>query len=161
NNPYDCNGHGTATASLITGFGVTNAGFTYSGSYDASNPDMTTLKCSPGFAPNAKLYPVRVFGCAGSTNVVVQAIEWAMTAGTGNPANRMDVINMSLGANEGYADDPDDVAATIAASTGIIICSAAGNAGDSYYIHSSPAAASGTLGVAATFIDKGWLIFVS
>ena len=161
NNPYDCAGHGTATASLITGFGVTNAGFTYSGSYDASNPDMTTLKCSPGFAPNAKLYPVRVFGCAGSTNVIVQALEWAMTAGTGNPSNRMDVVNMSLGANEGYADDPDDVAATIASSVGIIVCSAAGNAGDSYYIHSSPAAASGTLGVAATFNDQGGFIFDS
>jgi subtilisin family serine protease len=161
NNPYDCNGHGTATASLITGFGVTSAGFTYSGTYDASNPDMTTLKCAPGFAPAAKLYPVRVFGCAGSTNVVTQAIEWAMTAGTGNPANRMDVINMSLGANEGFADDADDVAATIASSVGILVCSAAGNAGDSYYIHSSPAAASGTLGVAATFNDQAGFIYDS
>ena len=29
NNPLDCNGHGTGTASLIGGLGVTNAGFTY------------------------------------------------------------------------------------------------------------------------------------
>jgi hypothetical protein len=73
----------------------------------------------------------------------------------------MDVINMSLGANEGFADDPDDVAATNAASVGILVCSAAGNAGDSYYIHSSPAAATGTLSVAATFNDQGGFIFDS
>jgi hypothetical protein len=159
NNPLDCNGHGTATASLITGFGETNAGFTYSGSYDATNPVISSLKIPPGFAPAAKLYPVRVFGCSGSTNVVVEAIEWAMDPnGDGNFSDHMDVINMSLGANEGYADDPDDVAATIASQTGIIVCSAAGNAGDSYYIHSSPAAAAGTLGVAATFNDQGGFI---
>src|SRR5256886_34795 len=162
NNPLDCNGHGTATASLITGFGETNAGFTYSGSYDAANPVISTLKIPPGFAPAAKLYPVRVFGCAGSTNVVVQAIEWAMDPnGDGNFSDHMDVINMSLGANNGFADDPDDIAATIAASAGIIICSAAGNAGDSYYIHSSPAAASGTLGVAATYNNQNGYIFDS
>ena len=154
NNPYDCNGHGTATASLIGGFGVTSAGFTYGGTYDATNPSMSSLNVSPGFAPEALLYPVRVFGCAGSTNVVTQAIDWAIT-------HHMDVINMSLGANEGFADDPDDVAASNAASAGIQVCSAAGNAGDSYYIHSSPAAATGTLSVAATFNDQGGFIFDS
>jgi hypothetical protein len=162
NNPLDCNGHGTGTASLIAGFGETNAGFTYSGTYDASNPNITTLKIPPGFAPNAKLYPVRVFGCSGSTDVVVQAIEWAMDPnGDGNFADKMDVINMSLGANNGFADDPDDVAASIAASAGIIICSAAGNAGDSYYIHSSPAAASGTFGVAATYNNQNGYVYDS
>jgi hypothetical protein len=162
NNPFDCNGHGTATASLITGFGVTSAGFTYSGSYDATNPVISTLKCAPGFAPNAKLFPIRVFGCAGSTDVVTQAIEFAMDPnGDGNFSDHYDVINMSLGANEGFADDADDVAASNAASIGVVVCSAAGNAGDSYYIHSSPAAAGGTLGVAATFNDQAGFIFDS
>ncbi len=162
NNPLDCNGHGTGTASLIAGYGVTNAGFTYAGSYDASNPNMANLKLSPGFAPAAKLYPVRVFGCAGSTNLVTQAIEWAMDPnGDGNFSDRMDIINMSLGSNEGYADDADDVAAANAASIGIIVCSAAGNAGDSYYIHSSPAAAPGTLSMAATFNDAAGFIYDS
>jgi subtilisin family serine protease len=161
NNPLDCNGHGTATASLIGGFGVTNGGFTYAGNYDASSPNISALKIPPGFAPAAKVIPVRVFGCAGSTNVVVQAIEWAMTQGTGDPANRVDVINMSLGSNEGFADDPDDIAASNAAAAGILVCSAAGNAGDSYYIHSSPAAAVGTLGVAATFNNQKGFIYDS
>jgi hypothetical protein len=161
NNPFDCNGHGTGTASLIAGYGETNAGFTYSGTYDASNPSIASLKIPPGFAPNAKLYPVRVFGCSGgsSTEVVAEGIDWAMTQGTGNPANRVDVINMSLGADESPADDPDAVAASNAASIGIIVCSAAGNAGDSFYIHSSPAAASGTLSVAASFNDQNGFIY--
>ncbi len=114
-------------------------------------PNMANLKISPGFAPKALLYPVRVFGCAGSTNVVTEAIDWAI-------ANHMDVINMSLGSDEGYADDPDAVAASNAAAAGILVCSAAGNAGDSYYIHSSPASASGTLSVAASFNNQSGFI---
>jgi subtilisin family serine protease len=163
--PFDCGGagssggHGTACASLVAGYGVTNAGFTYSGSYDAANPAMSTLTISPGMAPAAKLYPLRVFGCNGSTNLVVNAIEYAMDPnGDGNFSDRVDVISMSLGSNEGYADDSDDIAASNAAGAGILVCSAAGNAGDSYYIHSSPAAASGTLGVAASFNDANGFI---
>ena len=150
-NPMDCNGHGTGTASLIAGFGENNDGSTYTGAYDSTNPNMANLKISPGFAPKAELYPVRVFGCAGSTNVVTEAIDWAI-------ANHMDVINMSLGSDEGYADDPDAVAASNAAAAGILVCSAAGNAGDSYYIHSSPASATGTLSVAASFNDQNGFI---
>src|SRR5256714_604401 len=141
--PFDCGGHGTATASLIAGFGVTNAGFTYAGNYNATDPMMANLSISPGYAPSAKLYPLRVFGCSGSTNLVVQAIEWAMDPnGDGNFADHMDVINMSLGANDGYADDSDDIAATIAASGGIHVCSPAGHPYDTFFIFSRPAAAS-------------------
>ena len=56
----DCNGHGTATASLITGFGETNAGFTYSGSYDATNPVISSLKI-PRFCPERKALPCSCF----------------------------------------------------------------------------------------------------
>ena len=153
-NPMDSGlsgGHGTGTASLIGGLGENNDGNTYTGTYDATNPSISNLKISPGFAPKALLYPVKVFGSVGSTNLVTQAIDWAMQ-------NDMDVINMSLGSNEGYADDPDAVAASNAAAAGIIVCSAAGNAGDSYYIHSSPASAAGTLSVAASFNDQSGFI---
>lgn len=151
NNPMDCGGHGTGTASLIAGLGENNDSSTYTGAYDGSNPAISNLKIAPGLAPHALLYPVRVFGCAGSTNVVTQAIDWAV-------ANHMDVINMSLGANEGYADDPDAIAASNASAAGLIVCSAAGNAGDTYYIHSSPASAAGTLSVAASFNDQSGFI---
>jgi subtilisin family serine protease len=157
-NPLDSNGHGTGTASLIGGFGVNAGGTKYSGNYDSATP-LATLKIAPGMAPQCLLYPVRVFGTSGSTNVVVQAIEWSVDPnGDGNFSDRMDVINMSLGADFGYADDPDDISATNAAAAGIIVCSASGNAGDSYYITSSPAAASGTLSVAASFNDQAGFI---
>jgi Subtilase family len=73
--------------------------------------------------------------------------------------DQMDVINMSLGSDEGYPDDPSAVAAANAASIGILVCSAAGNPGDSYYSHSSPAIAGGTLSVAATFNDQAGFVF--
>lgn len=158
--PFDCGGHGSACASLVAGYGVTNAGFTYSGNYDASNPVISGLTIPPGFAPNAKLFPLRVFGCGGSTLLVEQAIEWAMDPnGDGNFSDRVDVISMSLGSNDGYADDADDIAATNAAAIGINVLSAAGNAGDTYYIHSSPAAATGTLGIAASYNDQNGFIY--
>src|SRR4029453_14549119 len=115
-----------------------------------------------GFAPRALLYPLRVFGNSGGSNVVTQAIEWAMDP-DGNPLtdDQMDVINMSLGSDEGYPDDPSAVAAAHAASVGIQVCSAAGNPGDSYYSHSSPAIAAGTWGGAATFNNQSGLIFDS
>jgi hypothetical protein len=167
-NPFDGDpsgssaGHGTATASLIAGFGQNDDGTTYTGPYDATNPNMSTLKIPPGFAPRALLYPLRVFGNSGGSNVVTEAIEWAIDPnGDDDMSDRMDVINMSLGSDEGYPDDPSAVAAALAASVGIQVCSAAGNPGDSYYSHSSPAIAAGTLSVAATFNNQSGLIFDS
>src|SRR4029077_11172180 len=127
-----------------------------------SEPNMNNLAISPGFAPNGKLYPVRVFGCGGSTAVVVEAIEWCMDPnGDGDFSDHMDVISMSLGSNEGFADDPDAIAASNAAAIGILVCSAAGNGGDSFYVHSAPAAAAGTLSCGATFNDQNGFIFDS
>lgn len=158
-------GHGSATASLIGGYGVNADGTTYQyflTGYDNTNPNIPALRISPGFAPNCKLYPVRVFGNNGGTDFVTPAIEWCMDPnGDGNFSDKMDVINMSLGSNEGYADDDSAVASTIAASAGVIVCSAAGNAGDTYYIHSSPAAAKGTLSVGASFNNTGQIQWVA
>lgn len=154
-NPFDCDGHGTATASLIAGLGETNDDRTYKGSYDGSNPDIVSLRIPPGIAPKAQIYPLRVFGCFGATMLVTQALDWAIDPnGDGDFSDHMDVINMSLGSENGYADDPDALAASQAASMGILVCSAAGNDGDTYYIQGSPGAADGTLSVAATFNDQ-------
>jgi subtilisin family serine protease len=160
-NPLDSNGHGTGTASLIGGIGVNADGSTYVGTYDNAT-NLTGMRIAPGIAPKCFLYPLRVFGTSGSTNLVVQAIDWAIDPnGDGNLSDHMDVINMSLGSPLGYNDDPDCIAATNASAIGVIVCSAAGNNGDSYYNVSAPSVANNTLSVAATFNDQGGIFFDS
>jgi subtilisin family serine protease len=98
-NPLDCNGHGTHVAGTAAGSGVLATGATYTGAYNANTVSGNSWIVGPGVAPKADIYSIRVFGCAGSTDVVVDAIEWAMD-------HDMDVINMSLGSAYGGADDP-------------------------------------------------------
>jgi subtilisin family serine protease len=140
-NPLDCNGHGSHVAGTAGGSGVTSAGATYAGPYNASTfPG--SFNVAPGVAPRADLYALRVFGCDGSTDVVVDAIEWAVD-------HDMDVINMSLGAPFGSKDDPSAVASTNAARAGVIVVAAAGNEGPNQYIIGSPATAEGSIATAA------------
>ncbi len=140
-NPLDCNGHGSHTAGTAAGFGVTAAGATYAGPYNAST-HANAFTIGPGVAPQADLYALRVFGCAGSTTLTVDAIDWAVD-------HEMDVVNMSLGAPLGRADDPSAVASNNAAAAGVIVVASAGNEGPSPYIGGSPASASGAISVAA------------
>jgi minor extracellular serine protease Vpr len=141
-NPLDCNGHGSHTAGTAAGSGVLANGSTYTGPYNASTISSHTWNVGPGVAPKADIYSVRVFGCEGSTDVVTDAIEWAVD-------NHMDVINMSLGAPFGSPDDPDAVAARNAARDGVIVVSSSGNNGPAPYMTGSPGTAAGTLSVAA------------
>src|SRR3989475_9036118 len=142
-NPLDCNGHGSHVAGTAAGSGVTSAGTTYAGPYNAATLAAPgNFNIGPGVAPKADLYAVRVFGCEGPTDVTVDAIEWAVD-------NDMDVINMSLGSTFGSKDDPSAVASTNAAKAGVIVVASAGNSGFSPYITGSPATADGALSVAA------------
>ena len=148
-NPLDCNGHGSHVAGTAAGSGVDAAGATYTGSYGAttiSNPN--DWRIGPGVAPKADIYAIRVFGCAGSTNVVVDAIEWAVD-------NDMDVINMSLGSSFGSKDDPSAEASTNAAKAGIVVVASAGNSGANQYITGSPASGEGAISVAANDPSPG------
>src|SRR3989475_438372 len=142
-NPLDCNGHGSHVAGTAAGSGVTSAGMTYAGPYNAATLAAPgNFNIGPGVAPKADLYALRVFGCEGPTDVTVDAIEWAVD-------NDMDVINMSLGSTFGSKDDPSAVASTNAAKAGVIVVASAGNSGFSPYITGSPATADGALSVAA------------
>ena len=141
-NPLDCGGHGSHVAGTVAGFGVTGAGTTYSGPYNAAAYVPGAFNIGPGVAPSADLYAVRVFGCAGSTDVVVEAIDWAV-------ANDMDVISMSLGSDFGAADTADALAAQAATAAGVLVVAASGNAGPAPYITSSPASGDGVISVAA------------
>jgi subtilisin family serine protease len=140
-NPLDCNGHGSHVAGTAAGFGVKDDGTTFRGPYDANTPNVK-FRIGPGVAPLADIYAVRVFGCVGSTDVVVEAIDWAVEHG-------MQIISMSLGSDFGPSDTADAEASEQAAEAGLIVVAAAGNAGQSPYFLGSPAAGDKTLAVAA------------
>jgi subtilisin family serine protease len=141
-NPLDCNSHGTHTASTIAGFGELSDGSTYHGPYDSSIYASTDFKIGPGVAPKAQLYVYRVFGCAGSTDVVTEAINRAVQDG-------VDVISMSLGSDFGTTSTPDAVAAENASRAGVVVVASSGNEGPSAYMTGTPASSSRTISVAA------------
>ena len=147
--PLDCNGHGSHVGGSAVGFGVLADGTTYSGTYDSST-HANDFNIGPGVAPEAELYALRVFGCLGSTDVTVDAIEWAV-------ANDMDVINMSLGSSFGRRDDPSAVASTNAAAAGVIVVTSAGNSGPSQYITGSPGTGTGAISTAAVDSNETFL----
>ncbi len=154
-NPLDCAfnagtvGHGSHVAGTAAGMGVLSNGQTYSGPYNAAAYSQNTFSIGPGVAPKADLYSVRVFGCSGNTNVVTEAIDWAV-------ANGMDVISMSLGSDFGNAGNGDSgslaegTAVANAVAAGILVVAASGNSGPTPYITSAPAVFEGAISVAAT-----------
>ncbi|MDY0745939.1 S8 family serine peptidase [Paucibacter sp. R3-3] len=154
-NPLDCEftsgsiGHGSHVAGTATGFGVTAAGATYTGPYTPAAYTPGAFRIGPGVAPKADLYSVRVFGCSGNTNVVAEAIDWAVAAG-------VDVISMSLGSDFGNTGNTDagslaeEVAVANATAAGILVVAASGNSGPTPYITSAPAVYEGAISVAAT-----------
>ncbi|MFI5165335.1 MAG: S8 family serine peptidase [Thermoanaerobaculales bacterium] len=157
--PMDCFGtdasgnmiipHGTHVAGTLAGYGENASGSTFAGPWNASTP-ISTLGIGPGVAPGAQLYALRIFGCEGSSDLVTQAIDWAVDPNNdGNFADHLDVINMSLGSSYGVPDDPDAVAADRAASLGVIVVAAGGNDNDGYYIASAPGIAGSAIAVAA------------
>jgi minor extracellular serine protease Vpr len=148
-NPLDCFGHGTHVAGTATGFGVLANGHTYTGPYNDTTISGNSWLVGPGVAPKADLYSIRVFGCEGSTDVTVDAIEWAVD-------HDMDVINMSLGSPFGSADEPSAVAASNAAKDGVIVVASAGNNGQSPYLSGSPASGTGVISVAASDPTSGF-----
>ena len=90
----------------------------------------------PGCSPESGPLLYRVFGCTGSTNVTVDAIDMAVDDG-------VDVINMSLGSPFGTADDASAVAATNAANAGVIVVASSGNNGKNQYLVGSPSTGTG------------------
>ncbi len=148
--PMDCNDHGTHVAGTTAGFGVNADGSTYSGTYGPGTL-FNTLRIGPGVAPSAKLYALRIFGCDGSSDVVDQAIDWAVDPNKdGNFSDHLDVINMSLGSDFGGTGDSTSIASENAVQAGVIVVASAGNAGDTNYISGSPGSADSVISVASS-----------
>ncbi len=152
--PMDCYGHGSHVAGIAAGGGVDAAGNSYTGPYSPAAP-FSALRIGPGVAPQASLYALRIFGCGGSTALTVQAIDWSIDPnGDDDFSDHLDVINMSLGSDYGTLSSTSTVAAENAALAGVIVVAAAGNAGDTFYIVSSPGNSTRSLSVAA-IADSG------
>lgn len=142
NNPLDCElgGHGTHVAGTAAGYGVDKDGKTFKGVYgNLTADDVKSMKIGPGSAPEAKLLGFRVFGCDGSTNLTGQALDMALDPnGDGDFSDRADVVNLSLGADFGPVDDPENEIMDSLYRQGILTVVAAGNAnghngvGDTY-----------------------------
>jgi subtilisin family serine protease len=163
--PNDCNGHGSHVAGTAAGRGVNLDGSTFTGPYDGS-VGFGSIKIGPGVAPRASLYAIKVFGCIDSSDVVTQAIEWALDPnGDTNISDHLDVINMSLGADFGNIDDPDVAASNNAALSGMVVVTAAGNGGDVTGIAGTPASATRAIAAAAsddsTTVTDGFLVTAS
>lgn len=141
-NPLDCAAHGSHVGGTLAGFGVTNDGKTYTGPYNAAAYSAGFL-IGPGVAPLADIYAIKVFGCSGSTNLVVDAIDWAVD-------NDLDVISMSLGSTFGSSYTADAIASDNASKAGIVVVAAAGNSGPIPYVTGTPASGTRVIAAAAT-----------
>ena len=93
-NPLDCNGHGSHVAGTAAGSRRDGRRRDLQRPVRRHDHAGNGFRIGPGVAPKADLYALRVFGCEGSTDVIVDAIDWAVD-------HDMDVINMSLGSSFG------------------------------------------------------------
>lgn len=142
--PLDENGHGTHVAAIVGGRGAYIEQAT-----GASKSIM-------GVAPGVSLVALKVFGSASSTSVstIIAAVEACVDPnGDGDPSDKLDVCNMSLGARGGSPDDILSTAVDKAVQAGVVMVVAAGNEGPGDQSISSPGTARNAITVAASCKD--------
>ena len=132
--PIDDGFHGTHVAGIVAGLGTENI--------------------SHGVAPGARLWALKVFGAHGSTNMVPDAIEWAVDPNDdGDISDALDVINMSLGSTFSGGGSGETYAMAIenAIAAGMIVVASAGNSGDVPLITGSPGSIPPVISVASSY----------
>ncbi len=151
-NPLDCESHGTHVSGTVAGYGVAANGKTFKGSYAGlTGPALMDMKIGPGMAPMASLYALKVFGCTGSTDAVIPALDWALDPnGDGDFSDHLDVVNMSLGSDYATPDDPENDVVDELSANGVLSVIAMGNNGDLTDTGGAPGNAISSLAVAST-----------
>jgi subtilisin family serine protease len=151
-NPLDCNEHGTHVSGTAAGYGVGSDGKTYSGKYNhLTGSQLYNMKIGPGMAPRAKLYGLKVFGCEGSTDLVIEALDRALDPnGDGDFSDHLDIVNMSLGSDYGVVDDPENLFVNELTDHGVLSVISMGNNGDLTDTGGAPGNAESSLAVAST-----------
>ena len=118
----DSLGHGTHMAGIIAG----RANGAVTGAYVG---DQTNFL---GMAPDARIVSIKVADAHGNTDVsqVIAAIDWVVQHQRDNGLN-IRVLNLSYGTNsdQDYTIDPLAFAAEVAWKKGLVVVTAAGNAG--------------------------------
>ena len=120
--PDDCNGHGTHVSGIIGASGTVT-----------------------GVAPGVTFGAYRVFGCEGSTesDIMLAAMERAF-------ADKMDVLNMSIGSAYNWPQYPTAVAASKMVDRGMVVVASIGNSGaNGLYAAGAPGLGEKVIGVAA------------
>jgi len=151
--PMDCNGHGSAVASVAAG---------------SSHQWSPTRRFGGGVAPAAKILAYKVTSDAecgiATTGAVVEAIEDAILHRHGDDYD-LAAINISLGS--GAFDGPCDgdnptyaAAVNAAAEAGIAVVAAAGNSGYPDALN-APACLSRAIAVGSVWdVDPGWVPYL-
>ncbi len=159
--PLDCprpdsSGHGTHVASILGSGGVRADGTAYPGPYDETL-DLAGFRVAPGVAPAAELYALKVFGCGGSSSLVSLALEWAADPNEdGQLADRLDVVNLSLGSKFGLGSTSQEVVENLIA-LGTVVLAASGNTDSDvkrvrpFYLSDAPGVVPAVISVANTY----------
>lgn len=158
-NPLDCDGHGTHVSGTAAGYGVNADGSPFRGDYGSlTGSDLYRMKIGPGMAPSARLYGLKVFGCTGSTDVVIPALDWALDPnGDGRFSDHLDIVNLSLGSDYSAVDDPENAVVDRIAKLGVLPVISMGNNGDLTDTGGSPGNAVRSLAVASS-VDQYQLL---
>lgn len=136
--PVAMGGHGTHVADII-------AGNIADGSHQ-------------GVAPEASLLAVKVCSAVSTSCngvALLRGMDFALDPdGDGDISDAADVINMSLGSDYGQEEDDLAEASAAAVRLGVVVVTAAGNAGNRPYIVSSPSIGAGVISVAQTHVPS-------
>lgn len=156
--PLDCNGHGTAVAATAAGTGLwfsprERPAATQFPQFAAKPATVyrEEMGIGTGMAPLASLYALKIFGCGGSSELMLPALDWALDPNRdGNLNDRLDVLNLSFGTPMGVVDSAVESAINQASQAGMLVVAAAGNSGDVYFMTNSPGTATRAIAVAAS-----------